>query len=725
MSPVGRLLLWSGLAALAVAEGHARAFQRLRLQARQRASGLDDVITVLLKMMTEFQEIEKDDKRNWEDWREQADESRSDRNDYIRDQTALIMQSNALLTAKTDFIAQQAEQLGSLQDDVKEQRKSLKEMQEFRQEEHEQHQVALAELTKTAESVNKAIEILEGQYSASGPTLVEIEKGVQWAINLAGVQSRTSVALTTFMQAAGPDWLSVDGSKYSSYEKQGGGKGVVATLKDLRDTINQNKQDVIESENNSMNQYEQTKSAKESELRRLISEIQDRTTSRSKAEATVASAHATIASSQKNVDDGKAYLEKLDEDMAKFTTEFQERGRMRADEMKATQAALDALQAVSAGAKTSVGSFLLQVPPASPRCPRCLQEASRLESLSSSLPSTALAQVAGELRQRAQSQYDDGKFEPVVDLLRQLVERLESEQSGETTQHEWCETERESSESAKDDREKVIKALRSEIERLTISVSQLKGEITFMEEELGRVTKETKAAKSTREEAHEIFTKAKMDHDEVIAAIGKANEALEQKYGLVQASVKPSVAEGMGSLLQDSWLGVPDPWQLQARTIPTSNLLQATNAAEIRDSPFDSYSDQSDNAGSAVEMLQDLLSRYTQARVQIMADEEHAEAAYKELIKTNKSFLVDTLNTKSSKTMERRAKLQQLKDDKEEMKQAFVELHDLAGYLQELRPQCDDIRSTYDERKRRREAEINALKECLDVLSNPSSVDPE
>ena len=36
-------------------------------------------------------------------------------------------------------------------------------------------------------------------------------------------------------------------------------------------------------------------------------------------------------------------------------------------------------------------------------------------------------------------------------------------------------------------------------------------------------------------------------------------------------------------------------------------------------------------------------------------------------------------------------------------------------YLQDLRPSCDDIRSTFEERKKRREAEIAALKEALEV----------
>ena len=41
-------------------------------------------------------------------------------------------------------------------------------------------------------------------------------------------------------------------------------------------------------------------------------------------------------------------------------------------------------------------------------------------------------------------------------------------------------------------------------------------------------------------------------------------------------------------------------------------------------------------------------------------------------------------------------------------------------YIADLRPSCDDIRVSFEERKKRREAEIAALKETLAVLEDPS-----
>merc|ERR550537_1770708 len=104
-------------------------------------------------------------------------------------------------------------------------------------------------------------------------------------------------------------------------------------------------------------------------------------------------------------------------------------------------------------------------------------------------------------------------------------------------------------------------------------------------------------------------------------------------------------------------------------------------------------------------MLEDLLGRYTAARTQLVQDEQAAVSAFKQLMAENKQFTRDTQNTFNSKMAERRGKLNRLSNGKSELKTSFTELQELSQYLQDLRPSCDDIRSTFEERKRRREAE--------------------
>merc|ERR1719353_1301226 len=92
--------------------------------------------------------------------------------------------------------------------------------------------------------------------------------------------------VTQFMQKRGPDWLSVDGAKYDKYDSQSGGAGVVGTLNDLRSTLDQNKQESIEKENESRRVYEDTKAG---EIGRMTEELGNKGLAKTNAESTITS----------------------------------------------------------------------------------------------------------------------------------------------------------------------------------------------------------------------------------------------------------------------------------------------------------------------------------------------------------------------------------------------------------------------------------------------------
>merc|ERR1719183_3191194 len=111
---------------------------------------------------------------------------------------------------------------------------------------------------------------------------------------------------------------------------------------------------------------------------------------------------------------------------------------------------------------------------------------------------------------------------------------------------------------------------------------------------------------------------------------------------------------------------------LQARTGK-----RAAVHAKGKQSPFSEVGDT--GAGGATDMLTDLLNKYTSARTKLLKE-------------------------------------QRLSDAETELTTAGVELQQVTTYIADLAPSCDDIRVSFEERKQRREAEIQALKEALQVL---------
>eukprot|EP00746_Dinoflagellata_sp_MGD_P168326 gnl/MRDRNA2_/MRDRNA2_99704_c0_seq1.p1 gnl/MRDRNA2_/MRDRNA2_99704_c0~~gnl/MRDRNA2_/MRDRNA2_99704_c0_seq1.p1 ORF type:complete len:743 (-),score=242.76 gnl/MRDRNA2_/MRDRNA2_99704_c0_seq1:1-2229(-) len=702
---------------------HGRSSQSL---ATAVASSLGEVIEVLNQMLHEFSEQEIQDKANWEEYTKWSDDSEVEKNNFIQEQESLIMANEAKKAANQQEVQKLTNDLAILAEDILETEKSIAELIKMRQEEHAAFQASLADVTKTIAAVTKATGILEGHYGAGGAELVEIRQRVQLALTMYGVHSsqatQQNVArLNSLLQETvsgrtkNPDFLNTDGSKYDSYEKQGGAKGVVGMLTDLRSQLEGQKQDLIAKESNSVRQYEETKAAKETDLANMKQTQAEKTERKANCEATIQQCIATIDQANAEIVEAKAFLKQLLADRAEFTKIFGQRTAMRKQEQAATQAALDALQAVSAGAKSGVGEFMQAALIQTSRLGRTSRSAQKqtakvavsakarqsLQNQFAKLISVgkelgergaALVQMATKIKQdyfgtEQQSFYDAGAFGPVLKLLSDLIARLEEEAAAETSQHEWCETEKANSVAAKEEREKNIHEYKGTIEAMTTSIAQLKTEILFLMSEIARVEEETRIAKKIREEEHAVYVQAKKDHEEVIGAINTALGALSGQYGFLQLDAKHqrrSEQPGLGS------------------------------------TPFEAYSSGAGGAGSAMEMLQDLLERYSTALAEIIADEKAAVAAHEDLLARNKKFIDETTADKNSKIAERRGTINDLATDKAEMKTNLIELHEVAKYLQDLRPSCDDIRSTYEERKQRREAEIAALKEALQVISDPS-----
>merc|ERR1719269_531573 len=204
--------------------------------------------------------------------------------------------------------------------------------------------------------------------------------------------------------------------------------------------------------------------------------------------------------------------------------------------MTATQAALDALQEVTAAAgRTGVfgqgmqAAVLLQGKMSTKvRCSQCGEAVRNLFAVGAQTHNAALVQLGTAIQSQLQvsagqpTAYFDGKaMDPIKNLLREMIVKLEDELAAEVSHKEWCDNEKATSAAAKTERETNIANLEAEIEALTTAIAQLTTEIAFLHSELIRIQQETDAAIALRKQEHETFTKAKADHDEVIEALNK------------------------------------------------------------------------------------------------------------------------------------------------------------------------------------------------------------
>jgi len=128
-----------------------------------------------------------------------------------------------------------------------------------------------------------------------------------------------------------------------------------------------------------------------------------------------------------------------------------------------------------------------------------------------------------------------------------------------------------------------------------------------------------------------------------------------------------------------------------------------------------------DAASTIVSILETAAEDFSRMATQVETNEQENKDTYKRLIDDNKS-------AKAAKTEQVRAAESEIKSlnvalqgDGEDLKMVTKELDAVMGYLEKLKPQCETKAMTYEEKRAKRQQEIEGLKEALSILDAPSA----
>merc|ERR1719326_2409889 len=631
---------------------------------------------------------------NWANYEKLNDGQQADKTAFVQGMKSQVLTCEGQKSAAEGRVTALTSALAQLGADLGEARTSITEITNMRNSEHATHQAEIADLTKTISAVNNAVTILSSHYDQAG--LAQVRKTLSRAMQIAEIEklmTADQIHTLTNMVQQGPDYLSDEfaSKDFSGSGGQAGGATVIETLKTIRTTLMENKQGSIEKDNEARRQYEETHSAKTADVERMTGEQTQKTNDKNTAAAAITTAQACVTQGNADISTGETELSVLQQDRTHFKEMYDQRTTTRDAEMAATKAAIDALQQVSVGnalnqlqLSKKLRAGLLQ---ADARQTSLRSVAAKLLKVGHKDHEAALVQASIAVRRLAQeptAYYNSEAMNPVKNLLKQLIDRLTDELNAETSHKDWCDTEKKNSADEKLKRENLISALNAEIPQLKTTIASLTSDIDYAAAEITRNYDEMQDAKKVRSDAKAQYDTAKADHDEVISALTTAISKLSA-IAFLQAHTQHRVAV----------------------------------KAHAKQSPFSELGD--NGAGGATDMLTDLLNKYTSARTQLIQEEDDAIAAHKQYTATAKQFETETTQTKQSLTSSKLLKEQRLSDAETELTTAGVELQQVTTYIADLAPSCDDIRVSFEERKQRREAEIQALKEALQVLDEMAS----
>jgi len=277
-------------------------------------------------------------------------------------------------------------------------------------------------------------------------------------------------------------------------------------------------------------------------------------------------------------------------------------------------------------------------------------------------------------------------FAKIKGLIEEMIDKLLQEAQEEATQKAFCDQEMGKSKKAKADKTATQEKLQSRLDKATTSQADLQQTVKVLEAEIAELDQGTAKATQIRTEEHATYLKSSKDFKDAADAVEKAIKVLKDFY------------EGNASFLQTS--------------------SQQQSEEDEDDDASDGSSSKGSDAGAMIIGILEMCGEdFTKLLMETETEESQAQEAFDKLSLESKV-------SKATKAAEVKGSLSQIKslgvtskDTSEDYGMTTKELEAVTAYLDELKPQCETKTMSYAEKKARREAEIDGLKEALGLLS--------
>merc|ERR1719156_482231 len=294
-----------------------------------------------------------------------------------------------------------------------------------------------------------------------------------------------------------------------------------------------------------------------------------------------------------------------------------------------------------------------------------------LKKLSHTHHSFAFAQLA--------SMATSDPFVKIRGLIEDMIAKLLKEAEEEATQKAFCDAEMGKSKTSQEEKTMTLDKLQARIDGATSTISENTEAIKTLEAEVAEIDKAQAEATAIRTKEKEDYMKASKDFKDSAEAVAKAIEVLKNFY------------EG--------------------------SFLQVSSKTSLKSKQPEFGGAKSDIAHTIISVLEMSEEDFTTLLAECEATEDEAAKAYATLTDENKVSKVTKETEAKGKASEVKSLTVQLEHSKEDHASVSSELDAVLAYIDKLKPQCEEKAMSYEEKKAKREAEIEGLKEALEILS--------
>jgi hypothetical protein len=586
----------------------------------------------------------------------------------------------------------------------------LKDATDIREKEHAEFVAAEAELVDAVDTLDRAIGVIERNMKGSAllqtpvdmKNLQGLMKTLSIVIDAAALSSQDKKSLIALVQSkedSDDDDAEFGAPAPDAYKSHSG--GIVEVLEDMKEKAEGELSEARKAESNSQHNYDMLKQGIVDEIAAAEHEKAEAEAAKTEAEGTKATTEGDLAVTEKVLAEGQAALHVVSTDCLTTASDHEVSVNGRAEELKALATAKKIIQQSTAGAEGQAYSFI-QISSNSASATatssrlrtaadlRNFEVVNLVKRLAAQQHSAALSQLASRISAaiRYGAASNEDPFAKVKTLITEMIDKLMKEAENEASFKEYCDTEMAKTKAKKEDLQADIDKLTYKIDTAASRSVSLKADVKELQKELAELAESQVEMDKVREETHAAFVQAKADLEQGITGIGGALKVLREFYG----------NEGGASLLQDGDAGTAVKALMQQPAQP------------------ETHSKASGAGGSIIDMLEVIESDFSKNLAQIEEEEAAAQTDYEKITQENKVTKTTKEQDVKYKTKEFTSLDKEVAELSSDRESTNTELDAVLEYDSKIKDQCIAKPETYEERKKRREAEIAGLKEALSIL---------
>jgi len=574
----------------------------------------------------------------------------------------------------------------------------------------------LAQATSIREKEHKEFVDLTGESKANLDSMNAAIAALSKGMGAELLQSKTNVVDTIHKianSAQGIDnyqrnlvlnFLAGGQSAFNDYAPQSG--EIVGILKAMKDEMDKNLNGAITDEESSAKGYEGLAAAKKAEIAAASEAIESKTERSGALAVKVTTLKGDIKDTTSELEDTQAFLANLKVECASKRDEWDERCKMRTEEISAISQAIKILNdddALDLFKKT----LSLKQGASDP-------EFGFIQGYSTrGKVQQALASLEKIERKSLQVQFLENSlkaqkvdFSKVIQMVEEMTAVLTNEQKSDDEQKVFCDEDLQKSENQQKDTEEAIASSAALIEETKEESAELAAEIENLQKEIKDLDTSVSEATEQRKAEHGDYLKFTAENNAALTLIEKAKNKLFSFYRPEQYKEETTAAP-TSALLQSAELD------------GLLSFVQVAHKAAPPPPPetWGAYQKKEGKSNGAIALLEHLAKDLQADLKDAEHDEKTGQKEYETLMadsQASRAQKVDSITEKEAAKADLDVKVETAKETKTAQE---AELSNVKEYIATLHADCDFLIANYDVRKAARENELESLANAKAVLS--------